>query len=741
MKIGTKTLAIDSLEEEDFIETLPSAEDSSRQVRVPNVIVKYKEHPPNCDPAECTPTTEFPYMQSQVAYFNPIQSLFMKEVHKDNNIVVCGSTSCGKTTIAEMAFAYTLEEVRKTDPTAKVAYISPLKALASEKQADWTSPNHAFYKYNISILTGDFILTEERKKELAIADIICMSSEMLGSRIRRNKAEHNTFLNQIKILVIDEAHLLTTNRGSNLEVAIMKFTAVNPLCRIVFLSATMPNVSEMGEWLTTCNGKESTVVKSDYRPVDLEWNFEQFDTGSNYSACEQNKVLKAVEILYRYKQDKFIVFVHTKKIGRHLLAILKESGENADFHNADLKYDKRSAIEASFRSREVGSLRVLIATSTLAWGLNMPARRVLIMGLTRGRDLVEPLDIVQQAGRAGRVGLDTCGSVHVLIRNTKMAHDMGFCKTIQPIVSQIADKNTLAFHIVSEIAEGSVKNITMGIKWFCRSLAHFQGILEKGTPALTSEDIISDVFKKLVNCGAIIQGTDGNYSATAIGKISSWFYITPFDVADWKTNFQTILSADKKPNDEAIAWALGHTNTAVNEYSLSPVPSFVSSIVLNLNKMGRNVVGGADKHISAMYSLLTGRESGIPEIDMLAGRYRMDSERTAQAIQMLHTVGRYFDGSNHEYMIYELPLRLSYGMSDACMELLVIPSIGAKTAKQIMGRNVRTAKELMAAQTMGTKVLTDKKWEQVKKDVEQVALLGHIEYLKRKSRRKSGSSN
>ena len=739
MKIGTTAIPIDELEDhEDIVETA-FPQTIIRQVRVPNVTLKYKGYPPNCDPNECTPSSEFPHMKSQVEFFNPIQSLFMKEVHKDNNIVVCGSTSCGKTTIAEMAAAHTLEEERKTNPLAKVAYISPLKALASEKQADWTNPSHAFYKYNIAILTGDFILTDDRKKELAEADIICMSSEMLGSRIRRNKAEKNLFINQIRVLVVDESHLLTTEaRGANLEVAIMKFTAVNPQCRVVFLSATMPNVDEMGSWLTLLNKKESTIVKSDYRPVKLNWNWEIFDSAGYYGQIEQNKSLKVIELLNRYRNDKFIVFVHTKKTGRQIMAMLKEAGEEAQFHNADLKYETRNKIETSFRSREPGSLRILVATSTIAWGLNMPARRVIITGLTRGRDMVDPLDVTQMGGRAGRVGLDDAGDVHVLIRNTKMKDDVAFCKTIQPITSKISDKASLAFHLVSEIAEGTVKNKAMALNWFTRSLAHLQKILELRHNT-TATQLIDEVFYNLERCGAIHNNTDGTYVASAIGKISSWFYFSPFDVADWKSNFRQILTG-AKPTDIDIAWALGHNNTAIGEYKLTEPPPFVQKILDVLTGKGVIIKGGADKHISAMYSLLTGKEAGTPEVDVLAGRYRMDSERIGQAIQMLSTMGKYFEGMPHDYIIHEMPIRLTYGMGDACMDLLVLPGVGRKTAEQIMGRNITTAKQLIVAQTTGTKVLTDKKWEAIKDDVVQVATVGHIAYLKQKLKRKSNGN-
>lgn len=733
MKIGTTSLAepIDFLEEEESIVVEQVIAPEKKVRKEPNVVLKFKGFPPNCDPKDCVPTSEFPYMKSQVEYFNPIQSLFLKEVHKDNNIVACGSTSCGKTALAEMSAAYTLETI----PGSKMAYVGPLKALISEKYNEWTNTGHSFSKYNISILTGDFSLTDERKKELAAADIICMSSEMLGSRVRKYKAEKNGFLNEIKIMVIDESHLLSSaGRGPAIEAALMKFTKLNPTCRIIFLSASMPNVDDLGQWLSKLNGKDTTKVISDYRPVDLDYHWETFESKGYYNQVEQSKIRKVIEIINKYKQDKFIIFVHTKKTGRMIMQMVRESGEDIEFHNADLKLDQRSRIEASFKSRESGSLRLIVATSTLAVGVNLPARRVIIVGLTRGMDMIEPLDVQQESGRSGRIGIDKKGDAHVLIRSTKMHEDISFCKTVLPVESKISDKNVLAFHMVSEIAEGNVKNKRDAVKWFHRSLSHHQGILETKL-GMSEEVLVADVFSALEKCGAITLNDKKEYVATAIGKISSWFYVTPFDVADWKSNFKRIMSDGKKPSNIDIAWALGHTLTNMSEYEMKIKPGDLNAIVSGLIMDNKQVLGGADKHIGAINTILTGKESGTPEIDVLAVRYKMDAERIAQAVQMLHTVGGYFKDSKHEHIIYELPYRLNYGMGDACMELLVLPGIGAKTAKQIMGRSIFNAKQLLAAQTMGSKILTDAKWETVKRDVEQVALLGHVEFLKRKHKK------
>lgn len=727
MRIGAKQVSIEPLE---LVEDRPSTNLPQASGRVPEVRLKYRGIPPKAVADDCLLASKVPYMQFAVEYLNPLQTAFVPQIEQDNNVVVAGATSCGKTLIAEMVIAYALKEVRKTWPTAKAAYISPLKALTSEKEQDWRSPNHDFYQYNLSILTGDYVLTPERKEELQKADIVCMSSEMLGSRIRRNGTEHNNFLQDFAVMVVDEAHCLTMQeRGPHIEVALMKFTEANSKCRIIFLSATMPNVAQIGEWLTHLNGKPTTVVKSDYRPVDLTWNWEEYEYSPQYQQNEHNKICKVMYLLNYYKQDKFLVFVHAKKIGYKILNLLKEGGIPAAFHNADMGLEARSKMEAEFKSREPGSLRVLVATSTLAYGLNVPARRAIIVGIHRGRDLVDTMDIIQEAGRSGRIGLDPAGDAHVLISNNpKMKlNEIAHCQTMPDIVSQINNEHILAFHLVSEIAEGAVKTKAQALEWFKRSLCWFQNIF--GTPEKT-EAFMEQVLAELLKCRAIDQ-VKGRYKATAIGKVASWFYFSPFDVSDWASNLHRALH-DKELNPTTLAWALANTHTARQDFGSPNLAESFNPLCKQLQGAGYFVCDSLGKQLVAYNHLLTGTEPQVKELNVVVGALRKDAPRTVAAIQALRAVGGMFRGAPHEAVVYELGPRLNYGMGDRCLELLCIPHIGRKTAEQLAGRGITTAKQLVAAQTYEVKAVTDTLWNRIKAEAMEVAQVGHLTYLKRR---------
>lgn len=334
------------------------------------------ETPPEVVPVRSYPSTEIELdrLVATTSYtawnypfptFNPVQSVVLARKDDDINVVISASTSAGKTICAEFYMDSTMA-AGKT-----VIYMSPLKSLTQEKFTDWEVryPNK-----KITILTGDYTLSEGLKAELNDSDIIVMTSEMVDSRTRRMLAEKNYWLKRVGLLIVDEAHILTTERGHAVETGIMRFTKINNEARVLLLSATMPNVDQLGDWLTRLNGKFTQVWKSTWRPVQLSTNYLEYAVDfyapgrENYWVNQQRKIAMAVDTVMSKPTEKFLVFVHDKGTGRAIVKALETAGERALFHNANLDLEERKEIEDSFRSRAVGSLRVLISTSTLAWG-------------------------------------------------------------------------------------------------------------------------------------------------------------------------------------------------------------------------------------------------------------------------------------------------------------------------------------------------------------------------------------
>lgn len=341
------------------------------------------------------PTKNYPYAYWEFDEFNPCQSSIFNVFDKNANISIAAATSAGKTVMSEMIAAY---EIRKNN--GKVIYVGPLKALASEKEQDWTDSDYHFSDLNISIVTGDFRFTSKRFDEINESNIIVMTPEMLASKCRNNKSEKSQFLKDVKVVIFDESHLLTVpSRGDHIEVALMKLVEINPDIRIVLLSATMPNVDEICEWITKLTNKDTYFLESDYRPCPLSIHYETYyDGDKSYDDKEQNKIQTACSIVNYYPNDKFLIFVHTKRTGKLMVEELDQNGIIAEFHNANLAFKSRKDLENRFKNDP--KTRVVVATSTLAWGcyahgsrlLGPDARLLDVEGVKVGDNLLCPVN-------------------------------------------------------------------------------------------------------------------------------------------------------------------------------------------------------------------------------------------------------------------------------------------------------------------------------------------------------------
>src|ERR1022692_4027423 len=164
------------------------------------------------DQKELVSTSQYKYATFPFEKFNQVQSRVLEFVEKDCNVIIAAKTSSGKTISAEIILSHAIRN------GGKGMYLAPLKALASEKADDWSDKSHHFGDLDLSICTGDFLLTAQRKKELDNAKLIIMSSEMLNSRGRNYKSENNQFIKETNCLIVDESHLLTVpGRGEHLE--------------------------------------------------------------------------------------------------------------------------------------------------------------------------------------------------------------------------------------------------------------------------------------------------------------------------------------------------------------------------------------------------------------------------------------------------------------------------------------------------------------------------------------------
>jgi helicase len=471
--------------------------------------------------------------------YPPQAECINKGIFNGKNLLVAIPTASGKTLIAEMAMHHHIGLL------GKCLYIVPLKALASEKFEEFSKKG-----VRVGISTGDF---DRRDESLGKNDIIVATSEKVDSLIRNNAH----WLTEISLLVVDEVHLIDSpDRGATLEMVITKMRYRNPGMQLIALSATIGNPGVLARWM------DAELVTSEWRPVDLRQGV--FYNGK----IRFHEVCRPVKSISKYDDlnlcvdtiddgGQCLVFVSSRKnaeafakraasalkceseelndyYGRltrlagtdvdKLLAACVKSG--AAFHHAGLKHEVRAIIEDGFKK---GHIRCISSTPTLAAGLNLPARRVIIRDYRRfasGEGMV-PIPVReyhQMAGRAGRPHLDPYGE-SVLIAKDDQDVDALFEWYIdapaEDVYSQAGTETQLCTHILSLIASGFVKSQEGLGSFMDRTFFLHQHKQSRVIPR-----VIDQVIEFLTRSEMITMNR-GILSATEFGALVSQLYIDP----------------------------------------------------------------------------------------------------------------------------------------------------------------------------------------------------------------------
>ena len=201
---------------------------------------------------EDLPPRAFAVLEKEITVLRPCQEKVVRAgLFSGKNMLVCTPTASGKTLIAEFA---SLKSI--LDNGKMAMYIVPLKALASEKFADFSRRYGAFIK--VALAVGDI---DDPEPQLGDKDWLVCTAEKLDSLIRH----HAPWLSRVGCVVVDEIHLLNDpGRGPTLEVLITILRQLLPGVQIIGLSATIGNPDELAEWL------HAALVIDDWRPVQLK---------------------------------------------------------------------------------------------------------------------------------------------------------------------------------------------------------------------------------------------------------------------------------------------------------------------------------------------------------------------------------------------------------------------------------------------------------------------------------------
>jgi helicase len=488
--------------------------------------------------------------EHEISELYPPQAKALPPVLNGKNMVLSIPTASGKSLVAYIAIVHKL-----INEPGKALYVVPLKALAREKYEELKLFEKLGLKVGIS--TGDL---DDSDPRLSRYDVIVCTSEKADSLLRHGV----TWVDKVRVLVIDEVHLINDpGRGPTLEVIISRFKALNPKTQIIALSATIKNATDLSIWL---DGK---LIQSDWRPVPLREGvcFKhkiKYDDGKTVKidGSEKKPLGRLVENSVA-NGGQVLVFVNTRRatvsVANNLASTIEKNlsdkdKENLDklltsmkkelseltsvdkklflcikkgvaFHNAGLSSVQRRIVEQGFKKRFI---KCIVATPTLAAGVNIPAQRVIIRDLWRydtnfGMRPIPILEYKQQAGRAGRPRYDKYGEAIVVAKNEEQKEEIFYNYILgdtEPIFSKLGSQTALRMHLLSAIATNFVDS-DEGVYKFIDSTFYAH---QSDASALRNDIDLTIEF--LLENG-FIECIDDKYLSTLLGNRTSSLYIDP----------------------------------------------------------------------------------------------------------------------------------------------------------------------------------------------------------------------
>ena len=641
------------------------------------------------------------------------------------NLVAAIPTASGKSLIGYVPALKTIVTNRR-----KVLYIVPLKALASEKKDDLDRFADLGVKVHLS--SGDL---DAEDRGLADANVVVATSEKADSMIRHG----SDWIRDIGLVIADEIHMIhDAGRGPTLEVALTKLMRRNSDLQVIALSATISNADDLAAWL------HADLVRSDWRPIPLKEGAYfggeiTFGDGSRKTVDSQSKdeVWGLVEQTIK-EGGQSIVFVNSRRstealavkfskplasmVGKSLTPaeeyILEGDAEStasgrklaecvkcgAAFHNAGLTYRQRRFIEDGFRQ---GRIKCIIATPTLAAGINLPARRVVIRDTTRfdtnaGNVPLPVMEIKQMCGRAGRPRFDPYGEA-VLVAKNQMDLDHLMDDYVnhdtERLTSKLFSEKVLRSHMLGLIATGDA--------WSEDSILDFLRDTFFGTTSqmFGIESVVQRTVEFLEE-ECFIARTGDRIEALPFGKRVSDMCIDPASASILR---DAVLKIDDGTDAFQILAAAAMTPDVMGMYPKKCDEDSISAAAQRLD--GRYLVDPdeiAEYDYEFLFSdlktaLLTERWiEEVPE-DVITdsmgigpGDIRSRIDMMDWIIYAMNEIALIF---NPDAVVKIRPLmtRIKYGVKEELMELVGFRGVGRSRARILFDRGIKGELDVMEA--------------------------------------------
>ena len=675
------------------------------------------------------PDTAIDFLRSQgfQKLYPPQADSIKSGLLKGNSILVSAPTASGKTLIAVLAIlGYLSRENAKKG--GKIVYLSPLRALAAEKFAEFKKLEKIALKNKakIAISTGDF---DGIEKNLEKGNVLILTNEKMDSVIRHGAL----WIEDIALVISDEVHLIGDgHRGPTLEMILTQLKLLDTKPQIVGLSATITNSEDIAGWLGcklvknnwrpvplsegVCEGNTVTMndgtvftVKNTLRGVPIDLGVQSVQQGGQSlvfaSTRPRSKSLatKASDVVSKYLEKEEISRLgkiskkilseneHTETV--KTLALLVRKG--VAFHHAGLSQNCRDVVETEFRR---GTIKLLSSTPTLAAGVNLPARRVVISSISRydgkaGRNMpISVLEYKQLCGRAGRPQYDDYGESIIVVGNAD-ADSLVDCYINgepEPIASKIIEDKSLRTHILSVIVTHPGIKKDEILEFFMQTLGGLQ------TRKATLKFAIGVSLRFLSGNNLILKKGE-RYAATNFGKKTSMLYIDPLTA----TVFRDSISGVSSKKRHTLGFL--HLITSCEEFfpkfelrerDYEPASAMIENYHMEL--ITRISEYQCSRSLLALQSWIT-EASELSIADTLgieSGDMHRMTENANWLSYCLREIAKHTDRADLLEEFDDLQKRIDYGVKEELVGLVKVKGIGRVRARALFKHRIRSIDEL-----------------------------------------------
>lgn len=507
-------------------------------------------------------------------FFNPMQTqIFHTLYHTPANVLLGSPTGSGKTVAAELAMWWAFRE----RPGSKVVYIAPMKALVRERVKDWGGRLAKPMGLKLVELTGD---NTPDTRTIQNADIIVTTPEKWDGISR--SWQTRGYVRKVSLVIIDEIHLLAGDRGPILEIIVSRMNyiaaSLKNSVRLLGMSTACANATDLANWLGVKEGLFN--FRHSVRPVPLELYIDGFPEVRGFCPLMQSMNRPTFLAIKNHSPSKpVIVFVpsrrQTRLTAKDLINMcgmednprrfinmdeddlqlnlsrvkddaLKEAiSFGIGLHHAGLVESDRQLAEELFLNNKI---QILVATSTLAWGVNLPAHLVVVKGTQfydakiEGYKDMDLTDVLQMLGRAGRPQFDNSGVARIFTQDAKKDFYKHFLHTGFPVESSL--HTVLDNHLCAEVSAETVvtkQDALDYLTWtfFFRRLhknPSYYGleISAEEHNSTTAQQLANDFMIQMVDkslselaasqCVEVYP--NGDVDPTPMGKIMSYYYLS-----------------------------------------------------------------------------------------------------------------------------------------------------------------------------------------------------------------------